>query len=105
MFTMYLKRTLIGGVLLLLFMLVACGGPGAPTGSAPADGRSVGNGSTPISTQAGTTAATPASSTAAASSTSTPATGAGTGTGTGPIVITSPTPLPGGNPNSQLVTL
>ncbi len=88
---LYLKRILVGAVVLLLFGLVACGGSNTSTGDV----------STPAATQPQTAGATSVLSTPIAS---TPGSGSGT-PGIGPIIILTPTPVPGGSSQSQLVKL
>ncbi len=93
---LYLKRILVGAVVLLLFGLVACGGSNTSTGDV----------STPAATQPQTAGGTSVLSTPIVSTpvASTPGSGSGT-PGIGPIIILTPTPVPGGSSQSQLVKL
>lgn len=90
------RRVVAGGMLLVVFVLLAACGP---FGNASDDGKT-GTGSTPVggSTSQGTpaTAITPLLITPKSSSGS---------PGKAPLVITSQTPVPGGGAGSQLVVL
>jgi hypothetical protein len=93
----YLKSTIICGMVFLFFVMASCGDP---TNSSSSPGTP-----TPVQQEVSTNPTIAPSSTAThahsapvvATPTSTP--------GTGPLVILTPTPLPGGSSNGQLVTL
>ena len=98
-----LKSRIACGMVLCLFALGACGNPADSTGRASTP--------TPIQqevstnpTIAPTATATHIHSTPVVTTHATPATHAPTA-GSGPLVILTPTPLPGGSSQSQLVTL
>jgi len=86
MFTTNLKRLLLCSSLVLLFIVAACDTQGSSN--------TPGN-----STTAASASTQPPSQTIATSSSHTGS------PGVGPIVILSPTPVPGGNAHSQIVTL
>jgi hypothetical protein len=93
----YLKSAIICGIVFLLFAMVSCGNPTNNAGSSSTP--------TPIQQEVSTNPTIAPSPTAthahSAPAVATPA----SSPGSGPLVILTPTPLPGGSSNGQLVTL
>ena len=97
----YRKHILTCSILCLLFLLAACSMPGSGdsgnTNTSSSNQQQEQGKSTPMSQKQGGSVPTVVVSTAVPAN-STPGSG-------GPIVILSPTPVPGGNSHSQMVTL